>query len=147
MWEDIQEAKDIIFQSVGKGLMYLKLSYYIVSIVFLFWLNNLNSTLMSKYSENDAFGILGYNNYQPLLFFAIDIILVIVGVYITYRSCRNILEDLEYLFEIGYLVFIIIVGLLIVGFLIHAITIPILKAIVTVIVSCGIIGFAMNSKN
>lgn len=127
--------------------MYLKLSYYVLSILFLLWLNNLNSTLMSRFSENDALGILSYNNYQPLLFFVLDIILVIVGVYITYRSCRNILEDLEYLFEIGYIVFIIIVGLLIVGFLIHAITIPILKAIVTAIVTCGIIGFAMNSKN
>lgn len=124
----LERIKDIIRNGVWETL------YTIISIIFLFFLNNLNRTLLSKFDVDDIVGILSYNSYKPVVYFFITLILVIIGVMlfvIRYKRIKSGELDWDEDIKIFWysMIYMIVIAIVIVT-LIIAINNPILRAII-----------------
>lgn len=124
----LERIKDIIRNGVWETL------YTIISIIFLFFLNNLNRTLLSKFDVDDIVGILSYNSYKPVVYFFITLILVIIGVMlfvIRYKRIKSGELDWDEDIKIFWysMIYMIVIAVVIVT-LIIAINNPILRAII-----------------
>lgn len=73
--------------------------YGIVTIIFLFLLNGLNEVLLvEQFAGKNDLELLMYNNYQPIKYFSISLVLTLIGegriVYLGYHA-----KEREKLFE------------------------------------------------
>ncbi len=105
----------------------------VITIIFLILLNNLNNELLSKYATDDYLNILIYEDGKPVRYFIYTLLLVIIEGSLVALRFKEILhnEDLEIQDAISNLISILISIFLII-MLIHAISNPILKAILVI---------------
>lgn len=100
-----------------------------LSVVFMFFLNNFNKELLSKFSEDDYFNILGYDNYKAWWFLAITALLIILAaLLISYRWKQMRQRELT-MIEIIVNILAILALVILVITLIAFINNPILKAV------------------
>ena len=113
------------------------LVYTVVCIVYLGMLHNLNNKL-NAVLFNSSLELLLYNNYQPIKYFIVALVLAFIGGYIAYRKFlilrSEVHESEDKLF--GALA-ILIIAVMLVAILI-GINVPILRAIFTVLIVGGL---------
>ncbi|MGX2947016.1 hypothetical protein [Enterococcus alishanensis] len=107
--------------------------YGIVTIFYLYNLNKLNILLTSEMKNETAIDILIYNNYQPCKYFGVMVALTIIGGIFVAWSFLRIKNGIYG--DSSILVFLIniVVAAVFVILLIKFITIPILRAVATVV--------------
>lgn len=106
--------------------------YAVISIIFLFLLNNLNHILLKEYSEIDFFNslnLLSYDNYKPLKYFIVTFLLGLSGGGLIKRRYKKLryenLEPEEFLYSLLSIFIILALIILLISFIKN----PILKAI------------------
>lgn len=117
--------------------LWKEIVYLIVTIIYLFFLNNFNHILLSQFDSDDYFNILFYNGYQTIIYFVLAIILVLFGIGIIIYRYRNIkynsLEAEDILLEMISIVIIIIL----ICFIFVFIDNPILRAVISGFIVLG----------
>lgn len=112
--------------------LWYKVIYFVLVIVYLISLNNLNEELLSQ-NFDVAFTLLAYNNYAAIKFFIMALGLFLIGCYLIYREVRNLKIGLENFEEIivalATIVIIVTLLLLIIVFIDN----PILQAVLTAV--------------
>lgn len=110
--------------------------YFIITVIYLVNLSNLNTTLEYLQSlGKNSFELIRYDNYSPLYYFGYALVLILIGIglilnifFSKYRIYSEI-DDIIY-----YCVVVLLIVLLII-LIIYLITIPILKIILTVVLA------------
>ena len=110
--------------------LWYKVLYGIVVIIYLVRLNDLNKEILLQHLQDDPFATVQYNDYAPLKYFGLAVILFVAGCIILYIEIRMVKEGMvDELREIVITVLTFIICLILLGLIIKFITIPILKAI------------------
>ncbi len=121
----------------------IEIAYVFSSSIFICCLNNLNRTLLEKYSELQVFAMLKHDNYKPLKYFGLTMLLVFLGSWNIFCKIKKIREtDLHFHEKLFFIVSIFVTAVFIV-LLFIAINNPILKAI---IIAVFLIGMLASSK-
>ncbi|ENM1174075.1 hypothetical protein [Listeria seeligeri] len=130
-----------------KGVLIFTLIYTIVTTIFLINLNQLNKILLDGGYAEHAFALLKFNDYQPLEYFFVTMILSIAGGILTYFLYGSIFRcdetsPLEFLVLIICFMLVIVFIILLIYFIQN----PIFQAILTVLCLGGIGVTALNSR-
>ncbi|WP_338631837.1 hypothetical protein [Clostridium baratii] len=131
---------------------YCKLAVPIIPFVpatiwFLVRLRKLNKFLIEYYSNTSSIELLSYNNYEPTKFFLGAIFLAIAGCFVIFRYINLMRRyNLEFIEMILAISSIIVTGILII-LIIKTINIPILQAVISLSVTCGVIGISILNSN
>ena len=122
------------------------IGFLCVGLVYLNGLKNLNKVLTERFSGEDSFSLLGYNNGQPVKYFAIAFLLVLVSLGLGYVYIKWIRFDAYHIIEenIPFVSLILLFWLDI--SIIENIVIPIFQAILSVCVAGGVMAWVMTSK-
>lgn len=110
--------------------LWYKVLYWIVVIVYLVCLNDLNNKILLHHLQDDPFATVQYNDYAAIKFFLIAVVLFVVGCIISYMEVRKIKEGLLDEFrEIVITILTLVICIILLVLIIKFITIPILRAI------------------
>jgi len=124
--------------------LWAEVLYSIMAVIYLLQLNQLNKRLLAKGFE-DAFRLMGYENYKPAKFFVFALVLFGIGIYLVFKKGTSILyERLSFSEIISALVAIVVIIIFLVLILIF-INNPILRAVLTI--CAAVIGFAYVATN
>ncbi len=116
--------------------------YLLFSAVFLFKLRRLNDILLGKGLDQRPFELLAYDNYKPLQYFILAMILFFAGsvlIMINFRSIRD--EDLEFEDIVISAVAMLIIVFMLISLFIY-INNPIARAVLTVAAIGGVISIS-----
>lgn len=106
--------------------------YLIATIVYLVCLNKLNHVLLMQNFES-SFKLLSYDNNIALKYFAVGVILFVIGCILLYQEGKKFMRGLEDFAEVIIGMATIIVVLILVILIIVFINNPILRAILVTI--------------
>ena len=126
-----------LFQGETK---YICLSEFIIGIFtvcYIYSLHKLNNNLLQKFPESDIinqFQLLHYNDYQPLKYFVLAIVLVFSEIFLTMKIARKIRECEFEISDMLLNILMIAINIILIVFIINGIMIPILKAIINVMI-------------
>ena len=115
------------------GIKYLMFDeiYFIISIVYLFRLNEVNKELLQMGFSN-AIGLLIYNEYMALKFFVLALILFLIGLLLGKHRVSNILWVRRSFGEIVLNIFSTVIIVILVIALMVFINNPIMRAVMSV---------------
>lgn len=117
--------------------------YIIASAIYLGRLKKLNATLNSLNSK-DPLTVLQYDNWKPIKYFVMALVVAFIGGYIIYRKLLIIKdEEAESDDKLGGAISIMLIIVVLVSVLI-AINEPILKAIFSVLIIGGFLASCMT---
>lgn len=127
-------------------LFWAEILYLTISIVFLIKLDGLNEILLNRHldphSYLDAVELLSFSDYAAVKYFAVTIILAIIGCLLIIRKYRHMkyhqMEFVEILLSI--IAIVIIIGILILLWIF--IDNPIVRAVITILALGSVIGMA-----
>ena len=115
--------------------IWYKIIYLVVVIGYLICLKRLNKELLEHHFN--AFDLLAYRNYAAIKYFAVALILFVIGVILVAREYKRLKEVMEepgdILMAICTIVVIVVLLLLIIVFIDN----PILRAILTMVFIIG----------
>jgi hypothetical protein len=128
-----------------KRILALGALYLIFGTIFLFRLDQLNKTLLLR-QPAFSFGLLAFNDYQPLKYFVTAVLLGLVGfVFIRYFLKAIKEQQLGTLVLLSAVVLIFLVIALII-LLIIFIDVPIFRAILSFLVMVVFLGWLLKDK-
>lgn len=122
------------------------IGFLCISLVYLNRLKKLNEILVDQFSGESSFSLLSYNNYQPVKYFGLAVLIVLISLGLGYLYIKWIRFD-AYEVEEVIVSFVCLIGLLFLDIsVITHINIPIFQAILSLCVFGGLVAGVMNSK-
>lgn len=118
--------------------------YIAVSITFLCKLKQLNLYLIKHYSNKDAITLIGHNDYQPLEYFGLAVLLVVVGGFLIYFFARYLRNSCSELGETICMLLSISIAIVLMLLIIRDINIPIFQAILSVLLFGGVLSALLS---
>lgn len=126
-----------------RKILIIETMYIVPAIIFCALLQRLNKQLLTMNTES-SFALLRYNDYQPLWYFAIAVLLAAVGAGLVFYFSQQIrCADLDFSAVIAALAAIAICVIAVVSIII-LINNPILRAVIVAMTVC--VGF-ISSKS
>lgn len=115
----------------------LEMVYTAINVVFLFQLHNLNEELLLLGLDSNAFELVMYENGKPLKYFALAVLLGLIGVMLAVKKLRHIRYDvLDFTDVVLAIIGIIVVGIIIILLWIF-IDNPIARAVIAAFIVAG----------
>ncbi|MEC5317188.1 hypothetical protein NGF69_16620 [Enterococcus casseliflavus] len=122
------------------------ISFLCISLVYLNKLKNLNKVLVDQFSGESSFSLLKYNDYQPVKYFILAVLIIFTSLGLGYLYIKWIRFDAYQVIEV-IVPFFCIIGLLFLDIsVITHINIPIFQAILSACVFGGLVVGAISSK-
>ncbi|HIB1873276.1 TPA: hypothetical protein ACWWCX_001785 [Enterococcus faecium] len=122
------------------------IGFLCVSLVYLNGLKKLNKVLTERLSGEDSLSLLGYNNGQPVKYFIIAFLLILVSLGLGYLYLKWIRFDAYHVIEVIMPVIYLILLIWLDVSIIENIAIPIFQAILSVCVTGGVIVWIRTSN-
>ncbi|MDG3142995.1 hypothetical protein MKL29_09270 [Streptococcus suis] len=134
-WEKIR----LIHSQVIIGII-----YFIITVIYLFKLNQLNHILNSNFSSDQYIEIVTFDSNKPLYYAIVALILSLIAIGLIVALLKKITQGIdEYtLVTILGMAFILLLLLILIIVLINN---PILRAVIIVCGMAGAIGYGMSS--
>lgn len=140
MYEVKLNFKNLLFHYV------FEIMFSIITIIFLYFLNDLNTRLLEHSNLKNPFELMMYNDGEPVTYFTIAFILFICGIFITVFRFKKFFHyaDEPVLVFINVILIFIIVTLLVL--LVVFINNPILRAIMSIVAIVIGAGYTMSKE-
>lgn len=130
----------VISNDKCKTILIFDAVYTVITALFLFFLNSLNNTLLKTFANIDneflkSFKLLQHNNWQPIKYFIVAIVLMVIAAYYIRHLWKCIKETHIETEEVLVAICSMILMLILILCIIYYIDNPILRAVMVVALS------------